>query len=373
MGMHLRFFGTHLLVAITAVGLLAGGAWMWSGLLAGVVLWIGADALSPRAGNAPRYRHRVVLDAALYSLFPALLSLGVVFLWSTSGGDVLRLGALLEHYSGYGALAARADNDALDYLGAGLSSGLAIALAGILTAHELFHRTNDRLAMFVSRWMLAMAFNSTLEVAHVYGHHQDVGTDADPSTARRGENVYAFFLRSTFGQVVQAWRIERERLARRGQSPCVFGNKVLRGYLRSYAVLALIGWVSGMIGVVTFFVCVVWNKLLLESLNYLEHYGLVRVAGESFEPRHAWDSDSLVSHTVLFHLPFHAEHHFDPHTHYYDLHADGRAPVLPHGYLASVLVTLVPFWWRHVIAPALHNWDAERATRQERELLKKQR
>ena len=215
-----------------------------------------------------------------------------------------------------------------------------------------------------------MAFNSTLEVAHVYGHHQDVGTAADPSTARRGENVYAFFLRSTFGQVGQAWRIERERLARRGESPYVFGNKVMRGYLRSLTVLALIVITSGTIGVATFFVSVLWNKLLLESLNYLEHYGLVRASGQPFEPRHAWDSDSLVSHTVLFHLPFHAEHHFDPRTHYYDLQADGRAPVLPHGYLASVLVTLIPPWWRHVIAPALAQWDRQHATQEEQVLLR---
>ena len=369
MGRHLSFFATHLLVAITALGLLAGGGWMWSGLIAGVVLWIGADALSPRTQRAPRYAHPHLLDAALYSLFPALLVLGAVFLWATALHDVLSLGATIERVSGYSVLTARADNNFVDYLGAGLSCGLAIALAGILTAHELFHRTADPRAMFVSRWMLAMAFNSTLEVAHVYGHHQDVGTAADPSTARRGENVYAFFLRSTFGQVAQAWRIECARLARRGQSPYVFDNKVLRGYLRSYAVLTLIGACSGTVGLATFLVSVLLNKLLLESLNYLEHYGLVRVAGAPFQPRHAWDSDSLVSHTVLFHLPFHAEHHFDPHTHYYDLHADGRAPVLPHGYLASVLVTLVPAWWRRMIAPSLQAWDTRYASEEERQLL----
>ncbi|MBI4693916.1 MAG: fatty acid desaturase [Gammaproteobacteria bacterium] len=366
---HLRFFGTHLLVAIAAAGLLAGGAFMWSGLLAGVLLWIGADAVSGPAHHPPRYAHPLLLDAALYSLFPSLVALFLVFLWSIAPDDSLGLGAIVERSTGIDVLARRAASDWLDYSGAAASFALAVALAGILTAHELFHRTDDPLAMFTSRWMLAIACNSTLEVAHVYGHHQDVGTDADVSTARRGENVYAFFVRSTLGQIGQAWGIECRRLATQGRSRFGVHNKVIRGFVRSYAVLGLVFTVGGVAGLAVFLSAVFWNKLILEALNYLEHYGLVRVPGQPFETRHAWNSDREVSHAVLFHLPFHAEHHFEPRLPYYRLERDARAPILPWGYLASLALTFVPPLWRRIVDPALRQWDAARASSDELRIL----
>ncbi len=98
MGRHLSFFATHLLVANTAFGLLAG-----------LVLWIGADAMRLRTHRSPRYAHPLLLDAALYSLFPALLALSAVFLWATASHDVLNLGATIERISGYSVPTARAE------------------------------------------------------------------------------------------------------------------------------------------------------------------------------------------------------------------------------------------------------------------------
>ncbi|MCP5199801.1 MAG: alkane 1-monooxygenase [Gammaproteobacteria bacterium] len=369
MGAYLRYFGTHLLVAAAVSGLLAGGPWSWGGLAAGVVFWIGGDALSRVvAPRPPAYAHPALLDAALYSLLPAVVALTLVYAWSLADTDLLGLGAACHIVSGFDCLAARSAGDALDRLGGAWSFALAIAMAGILTAHELVHRTRDPLALAVGRWMLAMAFNSSLEVAHVQGHHREVGTPADPATARRGENIYHFYVRSSLGQVAQAWRIERARLAGRGAFIRLADNRVLRGALRAAAVAGGFLWAGGLAALGWFLLASAFNKLLLEALNYMEHYGLVRETGAPIEPRHAWDSLSAFSHAALFNLPWHADHHSRAGVPYPELGASEAAPRLPLGYLATLPIVLVPpLWFRH-IAPPLAAWDRDLASPAERAL-----
>lgn len=368
---YLRYCGTHVLIAVTMAGLLLGHRAAWLGIVVGVLGWIGSDALSPRAKAAPTLRHGRLLDAVLHAFVPSVAAMSVVFAWYLAPGDLFGLGRALESLSGYPVLAQRAANDGLDVLGALLSFGLAIALGGILTGHELMHRTSDPAAMFSARWLLAMAFNASLEVAHVFGHHRDVGTARDPATARRGENVYGFYLRSSLGQVAQAWRIEAERL--RGQAPLrrlLFANKVTRGFIRSLTVLSLYGWAAGSMGVLVFLLASLFNKLLLEALNYLEHYGLVRNPETPYALRHAWDTDRAFSHVVLIHLPMHSEHHLKPMTHFESLEAQPQAtPLLPCGYLAALALTLIPPLWKKVMAPKLSEWDERFASPEERELI----
>lgn len=369
---YLRYFGTHLLIVLTALGLVLGGGAAWLGMAAGAVGWIGLDAISGRARAAPPFRHPWVLDLALHSFLPSVAALMLVFLWYLAPGDLFGLGAWLESHMDFPVLARHAARDWLDLEGAILSCGLAVALGAILTAHELMHRTQDRLAMFTARWLLAMAFNATLEVAHVFGHHREVGTPQDPATARRGENVYAFFVRSSLGQVVQAWRIEAGRLAGQPALPrLLLANKVTRGFLRSFSVAAVFAWVAGAPGLGVFLLASLYNKLLLEALNYLEHYGLVRDAATPYALRHAWDTDRAFSHVVLIHLPMHSEHHLDPRTHFEALRArPDETPILPCGYLAALAVTLIPPLWFRLMAPRLDDWDRRFATASERALLK---
>ena len=371
MWIYLRYFGTHLLIALTALGLVLGGSAAWLGMAAGALGWIGLDALSWRAGSTPQFRHPWLLDLALHSFLPSIVGLTLVFLWYLAPGDLFGFGAWLERHIDYPVLAHHATRDWLDVEGAIVSFGLAVALGAILTAHELMHRTQDRLAMFTARWLLAMAFNATLEVAHVFGHHRDVGTPRDPATARRGENVYAFYLRSSLGQVAQAWRIEAGRLAGRpALARLLLENKVTRGFLRSFTVAGLFAWVTGPLGLGVFLLASLYNKLLLEALNYLEHYGLVRDAATPYALRHAWDTDRAFSHVVLIHLPMHSEHHLDPRTHFEALRARaGETPILPCGYLAALAITLVPPLWFRLMAPSLADWDQRFATADERALL----
>ncbi|MEQ8660128.1 MAG: fatty acid desaturase [Gammaproteobacteria bacterium] len=369
MRIYLRYFGTHLLVAATIIGLLLGGSWSWLGLLTGVVGWIGADALSTTVAAPPVYRHPRLLDMALYSLLVPLVVLCVVYAWTLAHGDLCALGRTLTTLSGYPLLDARATNTTLDRLGASWSFALAIAMAAILTAHELLHRQRDRLALVAGRLMLAMACNATLEVAHVFGHHREVGTPADPATARRGESVYHFWVRSSCGQVLQAWRIERARLTGQPWPRRWLRNRALRGLVRSGTVIVLFHAAGGATAVVWFLLATAWNKLLLEALNYMEHYGLVRVPGTPIEARHAWDADSAFSHAALFNLPWHADHHHRSGVPFGRLRASPTAPHLGRGYLATLPLVLVPPLWQRLIAPRLADWDRRLASAAERALV----
>src|SRR5262249_18985800 len=114
-------------------------------------------------------------------------------------------------------------------VGASQSLIFAISIAGTVTAHELVHRTWSPASLLAGRVLLAFIFDAAFSVEHVYGHHARVGTVDDPATARRGENVYAFFLRSSVQSFRSAWRIERERLARRGYALWSWRNRNLRG------------------------------------------------------------------------------------------------------------------------------------------------
>ena len=367
---YLRYYGTHGLIAATTIGLIAGGAWHWLGLAAGFAIWVGGDALSGAVNEPPpEYAHPRLLDAALYSLFPPLVVMTFTFAWALSPTDIFGYGAWLGSMLDINLLARHGTPANAHLAGACLSFGLAMAMGGILTAHELMHRIDDRVAMWFTRWMLSMAFNATLEVAHVFGHHRDVGTPADPATARRGETIYHFYIRSTGGQFFQAWRLERERLAATGHSAFTWRNKVIAGSIRSSIIAGLFFLAGGGLALVAFLAASAWNKFLLESLNYVEHYGLVRVPGEPIEPRHAWDSLSRFSHAALFDLPWHADHHSRIGVKYPSLRPTENAPVLPFGYLAALPIVWLPPLWQRTIAQRLQEWETNTASTAERGLI----
>ena len=70
---------------------------------------------------------------------------------------------------------------------------------------------------------------------------------------------------------------------------------------------------------------------LLEAVNYLEHYGLLRqkTASGRYErcaPVHSWNSDHIVTNLFLYHLQRHSDHHANPTRRYQTLRSmDGCA------------------------------------------------
>ena len=238
----------------------------------------------------------------------------------------------------------------------GLAVGTVTGGLGITIAHELGHRaaTIDRV---IAKALLVSVCYGHFFVEHVRGHHVRVGTPDDPATAPRGMNVYRFIVRSVVGSLMHAWRLEALRLAQRGRGPWHRSNWVLTGSLMSATLVVVAAWLGGWNGLLLFVLQAAVAVVLLEIINYIEHYGLQRRRIEGhYEPvreQHSWNADFIVSNWILFNLQLHSDHHAHMRRPYEQLRTVHDAPQLPAGYPAMVVLALVPPLWFAAMDPRL--------------------
>ena len=343
---YLKLYVTPLLTVAVALGILAGGVWMWSGFVLTLILMVGGDALLGADYSTPDVRHPMLIQIPLYLSLPILASLLMCLAWSVSNVDIL---------------SARAAGAPWHLLGGVLSTGLLVAGYGTNVAHELTHQHNRVFPRTVGRWVLAMSANADFSIEHVFGHHVHVGTAVDPATARRGEHVYAFAVRSTWGGHLSAWRIEARRLSKQGIGLWDPRNRMLSGYLMTILWAALFFSAAGWVGVGVFVAQAAFAKFILEVVNYMEHYGLRRRAGEPVRPHHSWNSNRTMSAIVLYSLVRHSAHHERARVPFWKLDPYPDAPEMPVGYLTLILICLVPPLWYRIMTPRLAAWDARYA------------
>jgi len=233
-----------------------------------------------------------------------------------------------------------------------------IAGLGINTAHELGHKRESH-----ERWLakiaLAQSCYGHFYIEHNRGHHVRVATPEDPASSRLGETFYAFWPRTVLGSLASAWRIERRRYRQRGQHPFRPGNDVLNAWLMTVLLWgAMIVWLGPQI-VPYLLIQALVGLTLLEAVNYLEHYGMLRqVVGlpgheryERVDPSHSWNSNNIATNVLLYHLQRHSDHHAHPIRRYQALRDHPESPVLPTGYAGMILLALVPPAWRRVMDP----------------------
>lgn len=368
---YIRYFMMPGLLLATIAGFMLGGPWLWLGFCLTLVVVVGGDAIAGKDLKTPVYGQRWIFNfVQMFLNFSLLLAMLAVFAWmlGAEGTDVLGLGAFVQSQSGWDMQAARATISGWDIVGGVLGLGLLIATAGTANGHDLTHRTWDKTAMLVGRWMLAMSCDASFAIEHVYGHHVNIGTLKDPATAKRGENAYAFVIRSTIYSYLSAWRIEKERLAKRGLSVWSWRNRMHTGNLMSLTYFVGFYLAAGWFGVGVFLVASLWAKSLLEYVNYMEHYGIVRVPGTKVEPRHSWNANQRISGFVLFNLTRHSHHHAEADVPFWELRPYPDAPMLKYGYLTMIIITMVPPLYRSMMTPKLRDWDKRFASPAERKL-----
>jgi alkane 1-monooxygenase len=230
-----------------------------------------------------------------------------------------------------------------------LGVGTVTGGTGITVAHELGHRAAP-LDRWLSRLLLVSVAYGHFYVEHNRGHHVRVATGDDPASAPRGMTVYRFILRSVMGSFAHAWRLERMRLERAGASAWHPSNWVLTGSVVSVALAVVAGLAIAPAAALLLVIQALWAVVLLEIVNYIEHYGLRRrvVAGgraEPVAPHHSWNADYAVSNWLLFNLQLHSDHHAHVERPYESLRSVPQAPQLPAGYPTMVLVALLPPLW----------------------------
>jgi alkane 1-monooxygenase len=306
---------------------------------------IGTDASNPPEGAVP------ALEADGYYRFIVYVAVGIEYaVWIFAFAWLAR-GGLAWH----------------EQLGLAISAG-GIAGVSINTAHELGHKTGS-LERWLAKVALAPVAYGHFYVEHNRGHHVRVATPEDPASARFGEGFWEFLPRTVIGSVKSAWQIEARRLARSGKGPWHWQNDNLQAWAMTVALYgAMVAWL-GCVIVPFLAVQAVYGFSLLESVNYLEHYGLCRQQGpdgrfERCQPHHSWNSNHVVTNLFLYQLQRHSDHHANPTRPYQALRHFDDSPQLPSGYASMILVAYVPWLWFRLMDPrvvAHYGGDLSRA------------
>ncbi len=227
--------------------------------------------------------------------------------------------------------------------------GLLCGIFGINVAHELGHRVN-RFEQFLAKSLLLTSLYMHFFTEHNKGHHKRVATPEDPSSARYGEMLYLFYFRTIFFSYLSAWHIANEELRKKDKPVISLHNEMIQCHLIQLALIATIYFIFGWLICLYFIAAAGIGILLLETVNYIEHYGLQRKpSGEgTYEramPEHSWNSDHIIGRLMLFELSRHSDHHYLASRKYQILRHHDQAPQMPTGYPGMMLLALVPPLW----------------------------
>jgi alkane 1-monooxygenase len=282
-----------------------------------------ASSIAPK-GNSRRF---TLYDFILYLSLPFLWGVLALFVWQIKQ----------EQFT------------SLQLIGMMLSVGVVCGAIGINIAHELGHRSG-KVEQWVAKLLLISTQYSHFIVEHNHGHHRYVATPLDPATARKGESVYRFWVRSIVGSYSSAWNIQMELLRKGNASFFSLHNEMLWMGLAQITLIVTIGLLFGFYAMILYLMASLTGILLLETINYVEHYGLMRRVNDSgtyerVQHIHSWNADYPLGRLILFELPRHSDHHYKASKKYQFLESPNEAPQLPAGYPAMILLSLAPPLW----------------------------
>lgn len=243
----------------------------------------------------------------------------------------------------------------LQLIGIIFSVGIVLGSNGINVAHELGHREN-KLSQWLAKLLLLPSHYTHFTIEHNFGHHSKVSTPEDPATAKLNQNVYSFWFTSSTRQYRNAWKLQHQLLAAKNHRFWSFKNSMLINTCLQIAYIAILFFFFSWLTVVVAIVMGVVGFILLESINYIEHYGLLRQRRKSgrYHPvkeHHSWNSNHLLGRILLYELTRHSDHHYRAKKNYQLLDYHSISPELPYGYPTSILIALVPPLWFKLMNP----------------------
>jgi alkane 1-monooxygenase len=334
-------------IALGLVAVSGLGVFWWFGPMFMYILlplldtFVGTDAENPPESVVKRLEEDKYYRYCTYAYIP-LQYAGLVFacvMWSS--GDL----------------------SVLESIGLAITIGVVAGVA-INTAHELGHKRKNG-ERWASKVALAQTGYGHFFIEHNRGHHVRVATPEDPASSRLGESLYAFLPRTVKGSLTSAWELEKVRLERVGAPVCSLKNDVLNAWAMTVVLFAVLTIAFGPVVLPFLLLQAVYGFSLLEVVNYLEHYGLVRQKREDgrYErcaPEHSWNSNNTASNVLLYHLQRHSDHHANPVRRYQALRHFDEAPELPSGYGTMItLAYLTPLWRRVMDQRVLAHYDGD--------------
>tara|TARA_R110000787_G_scaffold8607_34_gene29380 strand:- start:6155 stop:7297 length:1143 start_codon:yes stop_codon:yes gene_type:complete len=348
---YIRYYLSPATLLFGVAGLYLGGNWVWLGLATLPILAIG-DTILPK-DLAERGKMKMG-----YAFIPVLMSCALAFVsysllaWQLGSG-------MLSWYNVIGAV---------------VSTGWIGTIVGIPAFHELFHRREPFLRN-MGLILQVMYGDGSREIAHLVGHHIDVDTVEDSDTARRGETLYTFGFRAAWGSFSTGLKMECEAMQKRGLHRWSIRHRIWRalaGSILFIAIMFVIGeWAAaggGWAAAAGCFAATMLARFLLESFNYFQHYGQVRVIGSPVCKHHVWNHFGMLSRSMTFEITNHSGHHLNSYAPFYELKPDRDAVMLPSVFICFMSALIPPVWHQLIIKPALKEWDIRHASPEEREL-----
>lgn len=345
---YLKYWTPVLVLGTAFAGFFLGGDYVWLGIATFPILAV-LDTLVPRDFSVRRMNNRTFANIPIWicSVGPVLLYFA--FAWRISVSE-------LTGWQMVGGV-------------------MSVAWMGVIplvpAAHELYHM-RGAIARTVGHYSHLCILDCTRDIGHVVGHHIDVGTPDDGDTAYRGQDLYTFSWGAFVHSTKYAMNKESDALEKRGLGRWNIRHRVWRALLALaifHALLFLVGgWQANALGLAGQIIARFW----VESFNYFQHYGVVRLPGQPIGRRHLWNHLGWFSRTVAFEITNHADHHLNSYQMFYKLVPHKEAIVMPSVFVCFLTALIPPVWHEMIIKPALKRWDLEFATREEREIAAQQ-
>ena len=327
----LKYLAAYITPALVVFSIWSATLYSYSALLILFVFFPILELfLKPNASNMDRIEEEMVLkdkthDIILWMLVPMQYFILVYFLFQMKEemSTSVRAGTII-------------------------SMGIACGVIGINAAHELGHR-NTKFEQTLSKMLLLTSLYMHFFIEHNRGHHKNVSTDEDPASSKYGESLYTFWFRSIIHSYISAWILEKEKLEMQKIRFWSLSNEMLVFQGIQFIFLALIYLVFGFKILIYFVVAAAIGIILLETVNYIEHYGLRRKMKdgryERTMPIHSWNSNHPLGRLVLLELSRHSDHHYIASRKYQILRHHEASPQMPTGYPGMMLLSLVPPLW----------------------------
>ena len=232
-----------------------------------------------------------------------------------------------------------------------------VNVVGINIAHELGHKKSKYQQRLAHIALLPSAYQH-FRIEHNYGHHRFVATPQDPASAYYGESFWDFLPRTVIGGFKSAIQIEKRRLARKKLSFWHPENELLKAWAVGAAYHISMCKIFGKKWLFLQAIQISYSIILLEAVNYMEHYGLKRqrLANGTYAPvtpQHSWNHNSLCSNLLFYQLQRHSDHHAHPTRPFQLLKNYANVPTLPKGYGALFSDVFMPKRWFKLIDPHL--------------------
>lgn len=280
-------------------------------------------------------KNKALFDWLLYLNVPIVYGLLIYALWLVSTQSV----------------------STIEIIGLTFSLGIVLGTNGINVAHELGHRLKTK-ERYLGKLLLLPSLYMHFFIEHNFGHHLHAATPEDPATAKYNQTVYSFWITSVIRQYISAWKLQSKLLKQSGTHVFSPKNDMFWYLIIQTLYLVLVLFIFGPTGLLFALSAAIVGFLLLETVNYIEHYGLLRKKLPSgrydrVKEVHSWNSNHVVGRIVLYELTRHSDHHYKSSKKYQLLDYHDISPQMPYGYPTSMVLSFLPPLWFKIMNPRI--------------------